>query len=242
MRVAVFAAPRSGNHWLKCLLAHLYGLRPLAGTETPTPRAKTYRAWIAEGGWPDGAVFHQHARFSPRLCDAVESAPARIATIVRDPYDAFVSLYHWVQGRDAIGVAQVRPRVRPRDAMIGKPLDHPDVVAYLRDDYGANLATAEGWLRGGRAVALRYERLHADPAGELRRAAEEIAGPVPEGAVAAAVDACTADRMRLAVPGAAWSIRSATVGESRAQLSEVHLAVFRECHAEAIRALGYEVR
>jgi hypothetical protein len=39
-----------------------------------------------------------------------------------------------------------------------------------------------------------------------------------------------------------WNVRAATVGDSRERLTEAHLAIFRECYADQIRSLGYEVR
>ena len=48
-------------------------------------------------------------------------------TIVRDPYDAFVSMYHWIQTRTDYDRerGRVRPKERPRDAMVGKAIDDP---------------------------------------------------------------------------------------------------------------------
>lgn len=239
MRIAVISPPKSGNNWIKCLLGQIYGLVWLSGEETPAPKPEEYTNWVAQGGFPEETIFHQHVRFSPRLADAIEAVPARIVTIVRDPYDTFVSLYHWVQARIAHDVIEARPR--PRDAMIGKPLDHPDVLAYLADGFGTNLVRASGWLHSGRAVVVHYEALHRDGIAELTRATDQIAPVRPE-VIVAAVDACRADRMRQLSESMAWHVRSATVGESRETLGESHLAVFRARHAELIRKLGYEVR
>ena len=66
--------------------------------------------------------------------------------------------------------------------------------------------------------------------------------PVPTDRIEAAIAACRAENMRQMKAKFTWQVRAATVGDSRAHLDEPLLAVFREHHADAIRALGYEVR
>ena len=262
MRIVIVATPKAGNHWLACLLSRTYRLHWLGeglGRSDPADQRPKFRAWAAAGGFaagrgnhaqafvawaaaggfPDGSLFHQHRRFDPGLADAIEAVPARLVTIVRDPYDAFVSLYHWAQEKAARAPRGAAPR--PRDRLVGKPLDHPDVLAYLADEFRRNLALAAGWLRSGRAVVVRYEGLHRDPVGELTGATERIA-PVERERVEAAVEACRAEHMRRMSEKLAWHVRSATVGDAANHLTEAHLAVFRERHAAVIRALGYEVR
>jgi hypothetical protein len=239
VRIGIFSAPKAGNHWIKCLLSQIYGLKWLGGEDKPDVVPEEFQAWIAKGGFPDGAIFHQHCRYTPAMADAVAAAPAHMVTIVRDPYDAFVSLYYWAQEKQERGLTH--GRTRPRDAVVGKPLDHPDVLAYLRKSYGVNLDRALAWLQSGRAIPVRYEALHADPAAALTAVTDQIA-PVPPARIAAAIDACTPDKMRQMDPKLVWHVRSAKVGDSRERLSEPHYAIFRERYANQIRALGYTVR
>src|SRR5215218_8447099 len=35
VRIMIAGPPKAGNVWLKCLLGHIYGLRPLTRDETP---------------------------------------------------------------------------------------------------------------------------------------------------------------------------------------------------------------
>jgi len=150
-----------------------------------------------------------------------------------------VSLYYWIQERAAQGRAPEDKRAN--GALEGKPLDHPDVFAYLADGFGSNIRRGIDWLYSGRTIPVRYEELHADPVGALTRVTNAIA-PVPPSRIAAAIEACTAENMRQMHDKFAWHIRSAKVGDSRQRLTEAHLAVFRERHADLIRTLGYEVR
>lgn len=239
MRVAIFSAPKAGNHWIKCLLSQVYDLAWLGGEAKPDVTPEDFQAWVAAGEFPDGTIFHQHCRYTPAMADAVAAAPAHLVTIVRDPYDAFVSLYYWAQEKRERGLTH--GRTRPRDAVVGKPLDHPDVLSYLGKSYGVNLDKALGWLQSGRAIPVRYEALHADPVAALTEVTEQIAPVAPE-RILAAIDACKPDKMRQMDPKLVWHVRSAKVGDSRERLSEPHYAVFRERFGDQIRALGYPVR
>jgi hypothetical protein len=239
VRVAIFSAPKAGNHWIKCLLSQVYDLAWLGGEAKPDVTPEDFQAWVAAGEFPDGTIFHQHCRYTPAVADAVAAAPAHLVTIVRDPYDAFVSLYYWAQEKRERGLTH--GRTRPRDAVVGKPLDHPDVLSYLGKSYGVNLDKALGWLQSGRAIPVRYEALHADPVAALTEVTEQIAPVAPE-RILAAIDACKPDKMRQMDPKLVWHVRSAKVGDSRERLSEPHYAVFRERFGDQIRALGYPVR
>ena len=87
---------------------------------------------------------------------------------------------------------------------------------------------------------VRYELLHRDPVGELKRATGEIR-PVDDQPILGAIDACSAATMRQTNPNKAWRIRVAAVGDWKNHLTETHLAIFAR-HADLIRGLGYEVR
>ena len=98
MRILVVSPPRSGNHWIECLLSTIYELTDVGGSKKPdATTARAVREWAQGGGFRDGWIMHMHRGFSAKFCDAIEAVPAHIVTIVRDPYDAFVSRYYWTQ-------------------------------------------------------------------------------------------------------------------------------------------------
>jgi hypothetical protein len=100
---------------------------------------------------------------------------------------------------------------------------------------------AKEWLECGRTVVVRYEALHHEPIAELTKVTAQIA-PVSRERIEQAIDACSAENMRKMGGGKSKHVRAAKVGDSRDRLGEQHLAIFREQHADLIRALGYEVR
>jgi hypothetical protein len=239
VRIIIAGPPKAGNVWLKCLLSGIYGLRPLTTQETPQrPQFEHLQAWLNEGNFPDGTIFHQHYDYSDELADLIDAVPAHAVTIIRDPYDGFVSSYFTIQDHKETG----QRRGRRRDAIFGKSLSDPDIVEYLRNGgFRNNMRRAIEWLESGRTLVVRYERLHSDPIEELRSVTDKI-HPVPDKRITAAIAACSADSMRKLSGGKSKHVRAAKVGDSREKLNDEHLTVFREKYADMIRALGYEVR
>lgn len=242
MRIVVVSPPRSGNHWTKCLLAQIYGLQERGGEVAPDVNPQTIRGENAAAAFPDGSVSHMHARFSRRLVEAIEALPAHIVTPVRDPYDVFLSYYHWTQKRtDKEDMLTRRGQDRPRTRMLGRALDDPEVLAYLAENFDDNMRRGLGWLRSGRTIPIRYEALHADPVGTLQRVTDQIQ-PVDRAAIERAIAACDLETYRQNRPGLAHTLRTGKVGSSKQELGEAHLRIFRERWAELIAALGYPVR
>lgn len=241
MRIVIAAPPKAGNSWVKCLLGTMYNLTGLRGDQTPdSQNLAAFRTWAEQGDFLDNSIFHQHYRYSDAFADAVAAVPAHLVTIIRDPYDAIVSLYFFVQAQAANGDGD-RPR-RPRDNPVaGLAIDDPAAIDYLDQALGPYLARAGEWLRSGRSVVLRYEELHRDPLAELTRATSQIQ-PLSADRIEAAIAACQADAVRSAQVGLRKRIRTATVGDWRNHLTEAHLARFRASHGEQIEAIGYEVQ
>jgi Sulfotransferase domain len=242
MRIMVVSPPRSGNHWIECLLGTIYELHRMGGRAKPeATRPQAVRAWARAGGFSDGSIFHLHCRFNRKVCNIFEAVPAHIVTVVRDPYDVFVSYYYWTQQR--VLMHREHGARRPRHRMVGKALDDPEVLAFLADPkgFGSHLTRAKEWLHSGRAIVVRYEDLHQCPVEALTRVTDQIA-PVDPDRIAAAIEACRAENMRQKSAMMAWNVRVAKVGDSRERLTEAHLAIFRENYADLIRSLGYEVR
>jgi hypothetical protein len=239
VRILVAAPPKTGNMWAKCLLGSIYGLRWLKPKEQPRQSTlQHFRAWVAEGNFADGTIYHQHYDFCPEICDIAEGLPAHVVTLVRDPYDAFVSTYHTLQQHHAEDNRKKRKMVE----LMGKPLDDPSVIEFLKvGGYRNNLIKARDWMTCGRVIVIRYEELHADPVGALTRATEQIA-PVDRSAIEAAVAACTPEAMRQRSAGMERHVREARPGDAKQKLTPAHYEAFREAYSDLIEQLGYEVR
>jgi hypothetical protein len=189
VRILVVSPPRSGIHWVECLLGTTYELKSVGDSKKPEATTRqAVRAWVQGGGFHDGWIVHMHRGFSSGFCDAIEAAPAHLVTVVRDPYDAFVSRYYWTQRRRPAN--QEKAERRPRQGMVGKPLDDPAVLAYVADPkgFGSHLIAANEWLHSGRAIVVRYEDLHHQPVAALTQVTAQIA-PVERRRIEAAIEA-----------------------------------------------------
>ena len=243
MRIVISSPPKMGNKWIKCLLSRVYDLQWIIGEDSPDTNIERFDLFVSEGRFPDNTIFHQHCKYKPKICDVIEEIPAHLVTIVRDPYDAFVSMYHWIQTRTDYDRerGRVRKKERPRDAMVGKAIDDPLILDYLADGYGQQIQRAHEWVHSGRAIVVRYEDLHRDPVGALTRVTNQIE-PVDPERIAQAIDACSVDNMRKMSKRMSQHVRAAKVGDSRDTLGEAHLKIFRDKYGELLTSLGYEVR
>ena len=244
MRIVISSPPKMGNTWLKCLLSRVYDLEWIVGQSSPDTNIEQFYRFVSEGRFPDNTIFHQHCKYKPKLCDVIDSVPAHLVTIVRDPYDAFVSMYHWIQTRTDIdqNVGKVRKKQRPRDAMVGKSMDDPIILDYLADSFGGLIQRADEWVHSGRAIVVRYEDLNRDPVEALTRVTNQIE-PVETARIERAVEACSIDNMRkMSKRMSQQRVRTGKVGDSRDKLQESHLKIFREKYGELLTSLGYDVR
>jgi hypothetical protein len=239
VRIVIAGPPKAGNVWLKCILGHIYNLRPLTTRETPRrPQFHLFQEWVQAGKFPDGTIFHQHYDYRDDLVDLIEAVPAHTVTIIRDPYDGFVSSYFTIQQHKDDGLRSGRRT----DIMVGKSLSDQSVVDYLRNGgFRNNMRRAREWMESGRTHIVRYEHLHSDGISEMRAVTDKIE-PVPDERIAAAMEACSAENMRKMGGEKSKHVRAAKVGDSREKLTDEHLAVFRDKYGDMIRALGYEVR
>jgi hypothetical protein len=243
MRIIISSPPKMGNKWIKCLLSRIYDLQWIVGDDSPDTNIERFDLYVSEGRFPDNTIFHQHCKYKPKICDVIDEIPAHLVTIVRDPYDAFVSMYHWIQTRTDYDRerGRVRKKQRPRDAMIGKPIDDPLILDYLADGYGEQIQRAHEWVNSGRAIVVRYEDLHRDPVEALTRVTNQIE-PVDTARIEKAIEACSVDNMRKMSKRMSQHVRAAKVGDSRDKLGEAHLKIFRDKYSDLLTSLGYEVR
>ena len=243
MRIVISSPPKMGNKWIKCLLSRVYDLQWIIGEDSPDTNIERFDLFVSEGRFPDNTIFHQHCKYKPKICDVIDEIPAHLVTIVRDPYDAFVSMYHWIQTRTDYDRerGRVRKKERPRDAMVGKAIDDPLILEYLADGYGQQIQRAHEWVHSGRAIVVRYEDLHRDPVGALTQVTNQIE-PVDPDRIAQAIEACSVDNMRKMSKRMSQHVRVAKVGDSRDTLGEAHLKIFRDKYGELLTSLGYEVR
>lgn len=236
MKVLIASQPKTGNVWIRNLLARLYGLDDLNerfGDAIPG-KAPDFVPWIREQGFPEGAILHEHLYPKPELLDFADEAGVRLVTMLRNPYEVFVSFYFYANRMPHIF------KGRPAEVILGKPIDHPDVLRFLASDYRIHLNISVQWVESGRSSLVRYEALLADTAAELARLVQAWE-PVRQEAVAEAVEYCSAEKMKKQGGWKASHIRSASVRTWDSHLTEAHLEIFRDNYRRHITTMGYEV-
>jgi len=242
MRILIVAPPKTGNSWLKCLFSSVYELDWLTSDRVPGGTTlQAFAAWLSSRGFPDNAVFHHHYAYSPQLVELARAESIQLATILRDPYDMFVSGYFFAQAQADNEKRLAKPKTSGRDVMAGRAIDDPVVLDYLAERFDKQLQMGIDWLESGASVVVRYEGLVDDPIAELQRATNQIQ-PASDEEIRAAVKTCQADALLNSRKGLRRRIRAATSGDWRNHLSPAHLEIFRDRHADRIRALGYGVR
>jgi hypothetical protein len=233
MRILVAASPKTGNVWIKHILAALYDLRML--DPIPGRSALELKDFVNQKQFRDRSIFHQHFDAEPELFEAMKPVAPYVVTTNRNPYDTFVSLYFFAQRhKDAF------PEAHPVSMMVGKPVEHPDVLTYLAEHFPHQLYMTEAWMDSGKSIMVSYEDLYNDPYATVERVAKRIKA-APMGAIRKAVDASSADVLKKR--GGYWNvhIRTATVGDWQSTLTDKHLKILRDNHADVIRKIGYEV-
>jgi hypothetical protein len=226
--------PKSGNTWLKFMLAH-------ALTGVATSFDATEDAIGSVGGHTDvppllpggGRILKSHEALSTGV-----RAPGPVVYVVRDGRDVAVS-YHQ---------AFVRKGLNP-GAFSGYL---PRFVAGEVDGYGAWGAHVTSWLDGrvardGRLLTIRYEDLLEDPIGGLQLTLEFLGASVDAEAVEAAVEANRFEQMRRRETessfhekqGDKFFVRRGIAGEWRETFSEADIALFDGAFGAVLDRLGY---
>jgi hypothetical protein len=232
LRIMIVSTPKTGNMWIKHLLAQTYGLpiKRVGPKFDPVEVVSLGPRWIA----------HQHYGARADVIDYGHRNNIVFVTTIRHPCDALVSHFHHLRnfGQERVFSEKDRPPLMLRDGdSIGE-----HTAAYVRDGFATFLDISLGWLRSGRSHVVHYEDLKRDPVGTIQELTTAIQKISPD-RIKRAVEACSIDRMRKRSPAFEKFIRRGTVGGWRSELPEQIIEIFR--HTEPFPAqfaeLGYSL-
>ncbi|WP_028457975.1 sulfotransferase domain-containing protein [Chloroflexus sp. Y-396-1] len=218
--------PKSGNTWVRFLLANLLAGRELElqgfGRYVPDSHIKGDLAYMADPTTPFNQMrprfVKTHLYYRPIFRRAIY--------IVRDGRDAMTSFYHW------------------RNRRSGKPVSLREII--VGETYWGRWSDhVLGWLNSGcELLVVKYEDLYADTAGQLRRILDFCHLHASEEQIAAAVAASSFERMRAkekAAQGAETPlfVRKGGSGDWRNLFSPADEDLFWQYHRAGMIAAGY---
>ncbi len=227
--------PKSGNTWLKFMLAHALTGVPTSFDATEDAVGQVGKRTDVPALLPDGGrILKSHEAFSAGV-----RAPGRVVYVARDGRDVVVSYYQQF----------VRRGWNP-----GEFSEYlPRFVAGTVDGYGPWGPHVTSWLDGspardGRLLTIRYEDLLEDPLGGLQQTLDFLGASVDANVVEAAVEANRFEQMRKRETGSAFHekqgdkffVRRGVAGEWRETFSEADIALFDRAFGAVLDRLGYE--
>jgi hypothetical protein len=182
LKIIVTGTPKTGNTWIRHLLAALY--------ELPMVELNDFRAM----NWPELGprwIGQQHYYAQRDLLEWGRTEGVVFVTPVRHPGDVLVSLRHHMQNMGSSALTD------PYHSML---LDPPDVygehtLRFVQTGFFSLLQLSLDWLRGGWAYPVRYEDLWQSPLETLRALTDQFL-PMPARRVRQAVCACEPDLMQ----------------------------------------------
>lgn len=185
-RIALLSTPRSGNFWLRGLLAASFGLEQIA----------VHRPWeLLDRELPARCIVQVHWPCEPELRAFLGEHHFRPAVILRHPLDVLISILQfaphepqtacWMDGEGG-----------DESAILGVSPCSREFLDYATGPRAAALLSlSRQWWRRRGCVGFRFEDLVERTEAELVRGCGRL-GEVPTGAIPDAIEANTLSRLR----------------------------------------------
>jgi len=242
-RILIAATEKTGNTWLKYLLAHVY--------ELPTPYISQDFSETEADSLGNRWVTHQHFLPERPLLNWAARTRTHLLTMIRHPADILVSLYHYCCNypdhykEDPAVSAALAADVEQRRATADLPHHVVDgeLLRVLQERIMCDVNISISWIRSGRSSVVRYEDLRAEPQQTLSTLAETIT-PVSRDGVERAIHACDIKVLRDNYAIDSRFFRRALIGEWRSALPihVLHRFAEEEPFRSQLSFLGYNVK
>jgi estrone sulfotransferase len=228
--VFIVSYPRSGNTWVRFLLANLICfedgtpvdfnyVHPVIPDVVRETRPEVLQAL------PDPRLLKSHSTYDPRF--------RRVIYVVRDGRDVVVSYYHFLTGKGRFE-GSFLDFLNAQDLKAGLWQEH--VTSWLLNADQASF------------LLVRYEDLHRQAASEVTRMARFIGLPCDQARLDWAIENASFESMRKleSEKGRAFDadspsqmVRTGTVGGWRDHFEEVHKEAFKRHANRVLLQLGY---
>jgi hypothetical protein len=227
LRLAIVATPRSGNTWLKRLIASTYGIHDAVYYSPDEIR------WA---DLPAECVIGVHWRHDAAFATDLVANGFRVIVVARHPLDVLVSIVHFAAYDGETGRWLAGQGGNESELIDEAPAGEAFGRYATGERARALLAVSPEWVREAARV-VRYEDLLADPAAELGRLADAV-GVEPRVPLRDAVEANTLTALRAAHLSEHhfWQGRG---GLWRELVPPETAFVVESAHPDAFRAFGY---
>lgn len=229
LKIFIGSTAKTGNVWLRSLLASVYGLRTVETVDHIDEETlqSLGRGWIA----------HQHFSPNERILKLLRRHEVTVLTVLRHPGDVLVSLKAFMGGFDDAHERDPYAASMLRD---GESFG-PAALEYVREHFAAQINLSLFWWRMG-AIPVRYEQLRHDPLNSLRALTDRLS-PVPDTRLKTALALNNIKRMRSQHSDSASHFRNGRTGDWRELLPPEIVEVFRHTrpYPALFAALGYSV-
>ncbi|NWJ96576.1 MAG: sulfotransferase domain-containing protein [Chloroflexi bacterium] len=230
LKILIISTPKTGNTWLKHLLATIYNLPVvyLPGELVPENLVNPGPRWIS----------HHHFYPQSSVTDWAEQNQVVLITTIRHPGDAFISLYNHSRNF-TVELFQLDSPAH----LMGRDNNHngSNSIAYLKNHFPHMLSISLSWMRSQKSIVVRYEDLWRDPVATLQKLTDTIC-EVPLNQLGLAVDLCSIALVRNSANAAQSKFfRTGKIGNWRKELSPEVMAIFRtlQPYPAQFAALGY---
>lgn len=230
LKILIVSTPKTGNTWLKYLLAAMYHL-PLVVPQLPFVEAEFENfgpRWVG----------HQHFWPTPQVVQWARHNHIRLLTTIRHPADVLLSLYHFVhtpQGQT----------FDPGGALLLADTDGvgSNTCSYVEKFFFSEIQRGLSWVYSGLSQIVRYEKLWQNPVETLATLTTQLA-PVPLEDIERAVEQSAIDLLRRQHNAKGWGrfFRQGGSSDWQAALpATIREALRRPPYPAQFEALGYSL-
>lgn len=243
MKIIIASTEKTGNTWLKLLLANIY--------ELPTPYIGPEFSRAQADSLGDRWVAHQHFLPDRELLDWAAANEARFLTTIRHPGATLVSLYHYCRNypQNYAKEFEIADALKAEGTQTSQPsvtndfIQDGELIRILQRRLMCDLNISISWMVSGRTTAVRYEDLHVDPATALARLIALLRPVTPE-RINEAITHCQLDALRERYPGERSFFRRGSTTEWNAVLPAgvCRRFVEEEPYKSQCAFLGYDLQ
>jgi len=158
LKILIVGTPKTGNTWVKHLLADLYNL-PIVKLK---PEFNADEAAAAGPNW----ISHQHYLPKQALLTWAKANGVIFITAIRHPADVLISLWHHIQRRKGQNAD-----IQQSASVLGETsdADSEKTQSFVEKDFCIYLNLSIAWLRFPEIIVVRYEDLWTQPIKTLAR-------------------------------------------------------------------------